>query len=298
MIRVWSTGASARSWSSSAIRSRTAAMSIGVRVGRRQVGGVVVEPVAGGEAAVLVFGPSPGEVRVGGLGSVAGGGGVEVAGVAPGGELADLVVPDLGAGGVGGSWPVPVGEPAGGVGGEGEGESLAAHGDRRGQEVGLVGVDAVGVEGGGPVGGVFVEGGLGEVEVGVGFGGGVGGFGVVDGSDVGPFEDLAGASRAVGGGELDDGGAGVVDDGDDGADVVPVGGVDPCAGGEELAVGAGPGEAQRGVGGVGVAVGDELGGGVADVDVAVPQPVEVVLVGDAGDGRQERVVEAGEGLGA
>ena len=159
---------------------------------RRQVGGVVVEPVAGGEAAVLVFGPPPGEARVGGLGSVAGGGGVEVAGVAPGGELADFVVPDLGAGGVGGSWPVPVGEPTGRVGGEGEGEPLAAHGDRRREEVGLVGVDAVGGEGGGPVGGVFVEGGLGEVEVGVGFGGGVGGFGVVDGSDVGPFEELAG----------------------------------------------------------------------------------------------------------
>ena len=106
------------------------------------------------------------------------------------------------------------------------------------------------------------------------------------------------AVAAGGGGELDEGGAGVVDDGDDGADVVPVGGVDPCPGGEELAVGAGPGEAQRGVGGVGVAVGDELGGEVADVDVAVPQPVEAVLVGDPGDGRQERVVEAGERLGA
>ena len=162
--------------------------------GRRQVGGVVVEPFACGETAVLVFGPSPAQLRIVGLGSVAGGGGVEVSGVAPGGELADLVVPDLRAGGVGGPCPVPVGEPAGGLGGEGEGESLAAHGDRCGQEVWFVGVDAVGLEGGGPVGEVFVDGGLGELEVGVGFGGGVGWFGVVDGSDVGPFHDLAGAS--------------------------------------------------------------------------------------------------------
>jgi hypothetical protein len=107
---------------------------------------------------------------------------------------------------------------------------------------------------------------------------------VADGSDVGPFEELAGGC-SCGGGELDEGGAEVVDDGDDGADVVPVGGVDPCPCGEELAVGAGAGEAQGGVGGVGVAVGDEFGGEVADLDVAVPEPVEVVFVGGSGDGR-------------
>ena len=120
-------------------------MSTGCGSGGGEGGGVVVEPVAGGEAAVEVFGPAGGVAFVVGSGAVAGGVGVEVVGVAPGGELGDFVVPHLGAGGVGGSGPVPPGEPGGWVAGEGVGEALAAHGDGGGDDVGLVGVKAVGV---------------------------------------------------------------------------------------------------------------------------------------------------------
>ena len=74
MMRVWSAGAVGEELVEFGDPFADGGDVDGLRVGGGQVGGVVVEPVAGGEAAVLVFGPAPSEVWVVGLGSVAGGG--------------------------------------------------------------------------------------------------------------------------------------------------------------------------------------------------------------------------------
>ncbi len=61
---------------------------------------VVVEPEAGFEGAVHALAPLGGEFGAVGFGAVAGDGFGELVSVAPGGELADLVVVDLGADGI------------------------------------------------------------------------------------------------------------------------------------------------------------------------------------------------------
>ena len=125
MIRVWSGGAVGRTCSSSSSRARTAAMSRCVGSIARGRGGVVgVEPVGGVDRSVEVLVPPDGELGVVGAGSPAGGVGVEVLVVAPGGEVADFVVPDLRARGVGRSGPVHVVEPAGRVASEVVGQAV------------------------------------------------------------------------------------------------------------------------------------------------------------------------------
>ena len=90
---------------------------------------MVVEPVAGVQAAVEVLFPAGDMVRVGGSWAVAGDVGGEVAGVAPGGDLSDFVVPHLGADGVDGSGPVPPGHPVRWVTGEGPDRLVGVCGD-------------------------------------------------------------------------------------------------------------------------------------------------------------------------
>ena len=130
---------------------------------------------------------------------------------------------------------------SGWLAGEAVGELAGAVLDRGGDDDGLVGVDAVVGELVVPAGDVFGDGLLGEGEVVGGVGGEVGGVGMVDRFDLPPGKHLV-AWRPSGADEVDVGGAGVVGDGGDGADVVPVQGPHPAADVQEPAVSAGRGE--------------------------------------------------------
>ena len=231
-----------------------------------------------------------------GGGSVAGGVVVEVVGVAPGGEGGDFVVPYLFAGRVAGAFAEPPGEPVGLVAGEAVDDLAGAMVDGGGDDDGFVGVDAVVGELAVPDGFVFADCPLHQVEVADGVGGELGGVRVVDRFDLPPVQAL-GCLPAVGGDEVDVGGAGEVDDGGDGADVVPVQRPHPCPVVEEAAVGAGGVEALPFDGRVAMSGGFEPANNLGDVPLPGLQLGERGGVGEVGDAGEVGGDGGGEQLG-
>ena len=217
-------------------------------------------------------------------------------GVAPGGEGGDFVVPHLFAGRVAGPFAEPPGEPVGLVAGETVDDLAGAMLDGGGDDDGFVGVDAVVGELAVPDGFVFADRPLHQLEVGDGVGGELGRVGVVDRFDLPPVQAL-GCLPAVGGDEVDVGGAGDIDDGGDGADVVPVQRPHPGPVVEEPAVGAGGVEALPFDGRVAMAGGFEPANNLRDVPVPGLQVGEGGGVGDIRDAGEVGGDGGGEQLG-
>ena len=258
MSRATSGGAVSKRASSSSMRARAAARSSGSRCCRSRCGWCWASQLRVSSALSTRRRHSSAAVGVGGLWSVAVDVVGEVVGVSVGGEFGDVFVVHGSADWVGGAVADPPAQPVGWCGSEGVELLAPALVDGGFDEVVVAGFDAVFVEGAGP----FVEFAGEDLvvfgEVCLGFGGEVGGVGVVDGAQVLPGHDFAVGAAAVAGGESDVGVAAGVEEVFDGADVVAVERVDPAADVHDRSVADGPIESFEGSGRIGVTLLAEL----------------------------------------